>query len=182
MNMLKTMITIVICVLPLMLTQCKSNTGIQIQEIEETVQTMEMRNPAFAKAKTTYNTYVAGVQGGGSGINMQFGWVDIPENFVMKEAYFKGMQARIQQGAQGYTAHFNAKQNSPEDMVMHSDPVQEATNTPPQGKKRFPVELTDKQVGIVYEENRTLVYTIINNPIEKPKVAYPSAPPRGEGY
>lgn len=184
MKMLKSIITTVICALPLMLTQCKSNktAATQVQDIEETVQNMEMRNPAFAKAKTTFYKWMAGVQGGGSGITMEFDWNAMPENLVMKDAYFRGMTARIEHGQKGYTANFRSDQNTPKDMIMHSDQEQEAANTPPVKKAKFPVKLTDKQVGIIYEENGQPVFTILNNLIEKPQVAYPSAPPRGEGY
>lgn len=184
MNLLKSLIMFVLCAGPLLLTQCGSTTKKTTQETvtQETRPVMEMRNPTFSKAKTTYNTWIAGIQGGGSGIKMQFAWSDMPENLVMKEAYFRGMHSEIRQGQKGYTANFKTKLNSSEDMVMHSDPVQEAVNTPPPTKKLFPVELTDQQVGIIYEENGSLVYTIINNLKELPQVAYPSAPPREEGY
>lgn len=184
MNVLKSLIVALVCTSPLMLTQCGSTPKKPAEAIvtQPTLPDMKMRNPAFAKAKTTFNTWIAGVQGGGSGINMQFAWVDMPENLVMKEAYFRGLHARILQDQKGYSANFKSNHNGPEDMVMHSDPVQEAGNTPPPRKKRFPVKLTDQQVGIIYEENGQLVYTVINNPIEMPQVAFPSAPPRGEGY
>jgi hypothetical protein len=184
--MVKSVVLVLICMASLLLLQCKNKAAAVQEEAQQTngiAHDMEMRNPAFAKAKTTFNTWLAGVQGGGSGINMQFAWDAMPENLVMKEAYFRGLHARIQQGQKGYTANFKYVQNGPKDIVMHSDPLQEAVNAPPlPKKKRFPVELLDTQVGIIYEENGELVYTIMNNPIEMPQVAYPSAPPRGEGY
>ena len=63
---------------------------------------------------------------------------------------------------------------------MHSDPLQEAANTPPK-KKVFPVVLTDRQVGVIYEENGQQVYTIMNHLEEKPSVALPSAAPGSKG-
>ena len=184
MKMLKPILLTLLCTMPLALTQCKTTTTVteDVQQIEETAQTMEMRNPAFAKAKTTFYKWMAGVQGGGSGITMEFGWNAMPENLVMKDAYFRGGIARIRQSQKGYSANFISDQKQPQDMIMHGDQEQEAANTPPVRKMAFPTELTDKQVGIIYEENGQLVYTIINNPVEKPQVAYPSAPPRGEGY
>lgn len=181
MKMLKSLFTILICSLLLTLTQCKSNKPTtQVQE--EILQDMEMRNPAFAKAQPTFHKWVAGVEGGGSGITMIFTWQYLPENIVMKEAYFRGHSAPIKQNQKGYTANFIDGTNAPEDMVMHSDATQEAVNTPPKARKVFPTALTNTQVGIIYEENGQLVYTIINNPMEKPQVALPTAPPRGEGF
>ena len=184
MKIINSILFLAMCALPL-LTQCTSakvNVAEEVTESNETTQTMEMRNPAFAKAKTTFYKWMAGVQGGGSGITMEFDWNAMPENLVMKDAYFRGGVARIQQSQKGYSANFKSDQNQPQDLIMHGDQEKEAANTPPVQKMAFPVKLTDKQVGIVYEENGQLVYTIISNPIEKPQVAYPSAPPRGEGY
>lgn len=185
MKMFKSIFLTTMCAIPLLLTQCKSTKVSAEEELPHTneiAQNMEMRNPAFAKAETTFYKWIAGVQGGGSGINMSFNWNAMPENLVMKDAYFRGSIARIQQSQKGYSANFVSDQNGPRDLIMHGDSEREAVNTPPVQKLKFPVTLTDKQVGIIYEENGQLVYTIINNPIEKPQVAYPSAPPRGEGY
>jgi len=185
MKMFRSIILTAVCAVPLLLTQCKSKdvmAGDEVQGTNEIVQNMEMRNPAFAKATTTFYKWMAGVQGGGSGITMVFDWRAMPENLVMKDAYFRGLVTSIKQDQKGYSANFVSDENGPKDLIMHSDPEEEAANTPPVKKAAFPVKLTNKQVGIVYEENGQLVYTIINNPTEKPQVAYPSAPPRGEGY
>lgn len=185
MNMFKTPSAVAICALLLLLTQCKSSTTAadRVQEIEkQTVQKMEMRTPAFAKAKTTFYKWTAGLQGGGTGIHMEFDWNALPENLVMKVAYFRGLKAPIQQGQQGYSANFAENTHTPEDMIMHGDAVQEAANRPPKKRKKFPVKLTEQQVGILYEENGQLVYTIINNTLEQPEVALPSAAPQDKGY
>lgn len=180
--MFKSVILTILFIAPLLLTQCKSTAG---STQEATVQTneipqdMEMRNPAFAKAITTYHKWSAGVKEGGSGIAMQFGWNAMPENVVMRDAYFRGMTASIQQNQKGYSAHFTTGQKGTKDIIMHSDPEQEAVNTPPVQKIKFPTALTETQVGIIYEENGQLVYTIIQNSMEQPEVALPQAPPSG---
>lgn len=183
MKMFKNLLIASVCVAPLLLSQCKSTTSTAetVTPINQTAQDMEMRNPAFAKAKTTFHTWLAGTQEGGSGIKMEFDWKEVPENLVFKQAFFRGMTAPIQQGQSGYWANFTLGQNAPKDVIMHSDQAQEAVNTPPAQKATFPVKLTDKEVGIIYEENGQLLYTIINNLTEKPQIAYPSAPPKGDG-
>lgn len=180
MKMLKSIITVCICLSSLLLTQCKSSIPAIVNEEIQT--DLELRNPVFAKAQPSFHKWVAGIEGGGSGIAMDFGWNALPENLVMKEAYFRNLWAPIQYGDQGYIANFNDQQNMPKDMIMHGDATQEAVNTPPEPRKTFAVALTEQQVGIIYEENGQLVYTILNNPIEKPQVALPAAAPKEKGF
>lgn len=178
--MFKTIILALLFSSPLLFTQCKSAGTTQLEDAQQTnkkTQNMEKRNPAFAKANTIYQRWSAGIQEGGFGFSMQFGWSALPENLVMKEAYFRGMKAKILQNEKGYLANFTSGANGPKDIVMHSDPVKEAVNTPPAKESKFPEALTDTQVGIVYEENGQLVYTILENLTETPEIALPQAPP-----
>jgi len=183
--MFKSALLALICMAPLLLTQCKSKAVTvqeEAQQTNEIIKDMEMRNPAFAKAKTTFYKLSSGVQGGGTSIHMEFDWNAMPENLVMKDAYFRGLSSTIYQGQKGYTAIFSHQQNQPQDVIMHNDPLQEAANTPPPPKKRaFPVTLADSQVGVIYEENGQLVYTILNHLEEKPEVALPGAAPGVKG-
>jgi len=185
MKMFKTILLIIVCMTALLLTQCKSQAVTVQEEAQETniiEQEMEMRNPAFAKAKTTFYKWSAGIQEGGTGIHMEFDWKVMPENLVMKDAFFRGLSASIQQGQKGYLAIFSFRQNQAQDVVMHNNPLQEAVNTPPPPKRRaFPVALEDNQVGVIYEENGQLVYTILNHLEEKPQVALPGAAPGVKG-
>lgn len=172
--MLKLIKTAFVCFSVLLLTQCKNAEA----PVTNKQKIIEMHNPIFADEEVNFRKWIAGVKGGGSGITMTFGWNGLPENLVMKEAYFRNLWAPIENVEQVYIANFNDKQNMPKDMIMHGDVMQEAINTSPKPNKTFPVTLTANQVGLIYEESGKLAYTIINNPIEKSPIALPVASPQ----
>ena len=183
-TMLKAKIIIPICTLLLLSIQCKSPVKVvdEASQTEETIPQMEERKSPFAQAEIRFHKWVTGTQGGGSGIDMTFGWTFLPDNLVMKKAYFRELSAPMKQDRNGYSAYFRNGQNTPQDVIMHSDPLQEAANTPSVKPSRFPVKLTDQQVGVIYEEDgHQLVYMIMENLVEESPVAYPSAPPSEKG-
>ena len=172
------------CVLLLLLIQCKSPINVldEASQTEKTAPQMEERISPYAQAEVRFHKWVAGTQEGASGIDMTFGWTFLPDNLVMKDAYFRGFIAPMKQDRNGYSAYFKNGDNALQDVIMHRDPLQEAVNTPPVKQNRFPVKLTDQQVGIVYEEDgHQLVYMIMENLIEESQVVYPSTAPSEKG-
>lgn len=163
----------------LLLVQCKSAT-IAIDDVHQTKTTesqMELRNPVFADTEVVFYKWVKGVEAGDSGITMTFLWNELPNNIVMKEAYFRDLITPIKLNQKGYKAFFKYGEKTPQDIIMHSDPLQEIGNTPPVHEKHFPVALTDQQVGIIYEDNGQIAYTIIGNLIEQPQASFPNMQP-----
>jgi len=137
-----------------------------------------METPTFAQTTGDYTTWVAGVQGGGAGINVNMYIVELPENVKLEKAYFQGFVAVIKKAPKGYEARFISDINRQRDLTMSSDPVEEAVNIPDVNKEAFPFKLQKNEVGIQYTEAGKMKFTTIKDLKEIESTPYPSTPPR----
>lgn len=148
----------------------------------DTPETMTLSQPSFVKSSAYFNTYVAGVQEGGSGIEFYLEVEELPEDFILDKVFFRESAGKLMRGDNNYSARFRTDNVKGQDIIMSSDPKEEAVNTPPAQLEKFPFPLGNDEAGVTYREEGVLKYAKISNIIEKPGIAYPSAPPRDGGH
>ena len=127
--------------------------------------------------------WIAGTQGGGSGINIFIPVVkEVPKGIQLDSVYFRGKGTTlefIQDENALYVGRFISKFNQKPDMVMSRDPREEYFNEIPQVTAKIPFELKDSECVITYKENNLVKYFKIENISEKATLNYPSAPVKG---
>ncbi|MFL0352929.1 hypothetical protein [Xanthomarina sp. GH4-25] len=148
-------------------TQCSSAQKLQLQE-----------NVSFELGQVTFQRWVAGVQGGGSGIHMLINVVSNKNNVIFDSVYFRGYQTKIEIGKIDYIANFKTDLNQREDLIMSENGKEEFGNESPIKEANFPFKIADNECVISYLEKGTTKYLKVNNLVEKPKEDYPSAPPK----
>ncbi|NND25682.1 MAG: hypothetical protein HKO00_06630 [Flavobacteriaceae bacterium] len=120
--------------------------------------------------------WVAGIEGGGSGIN-----IFIPvesKHVVLDSVYFRGRSAKLEtkEGELLFVGRFKTALNQPKDMVFSNEPNAEYGNRV-QIPEKIPFELKDNECVISYRDGDKTKYFKIDNVVEKEMIAYPSAPP-----
>ncbi len=124
-----------------------------------------------------YQSWVAGVEGGGSGINV---FLPLKEkNSELDSIYFRGQSAKLEwkQEAGVYVGRFNSELNRKNDMILSSDPMEEYGNQLPVVKTSIPFELRDDECVISYQKRGKTRYFKLEGLVEKAAIPYPSAPP-----
>lgn len=157
----------------LLLTQCKSTA------VSDTQETMVLSQPAFASSSAYYNTYVAGMAQGGSGIEFYLDIEVLEADVVLENVYFRQSVGKLMRASDNYVARFRTDLGNNQDLVMSDNVEDEAVNTPPVQKEAFPFALSPSEAGITYRDNGVLKYAKIVNVVEKEAKAYPSQKPRG---
>ena len=132
-------------------------------------------------SKVFYQEWIAGVQYGGSGVNLYIQTSLIGQNKGVV-AYFRGQKQGLEQmnydGQQFLIGRFKTAINQPKDFVMSDNPVQEVGNA---DKLLNLAAGFDKNEAIVTYENSGKSYQVVfKNIAEIEQLLYPSAPPRGE--
>lgn len=136
-------------------------------------------NPPFNLINSYYQDWVAGVKEGGSGTNIHLRFQTMAPEVELKDVYFKKHIIPLERkmtSAIAYVASIKNDNNRP-DVVMDSDPVKEAVNTPPK-KLPFLLEATDAVISYTYQGK--LHFYKIENINRKEMVAYPAANPKGD--
>lgn len=136
-----------------------------------------VEEPPFKLEHAQFQKWVAGVQGGGSGVNVQLTILDLQEGVQMKEVYFRNqiVKARTNMETPDYfTAEFLNQPNP--DVIMDGDAVKEAQNTP---AREFPFQLKENESVVSYSHKGEVYFVKISNMEEKPMLAYPGQNPNG---
>lgn len=131
------------------------------------------KNPPFIISEVYAQDWVAGVQGGGSGTNLFVTFKNVEEDVILKQLFFRNKIEEAQTKPNAplrITGYFKGKNN--ERVIMDSDPVKEAQNTPP---VPFPFELSDSEAVLSYTVSGTLQYYKISDIQNREPIAYPSA-------
>ena len=135
------------------------------------------KSPPFKIENAFFQKWVAGVKGGGSGINFSITLTDIQEEVKVKEIYFRDRVSEAIQDPQNvdhYSAHFLDEINKY--VIMDGNSIKEAANTLPE---KIPFTLNPNDAVIGYLHRGELKYFKIENLEEKPILAYPSNNPNG---
>jgi len=145
-----------------------------------TQKTSEMKleqTPPFSVASATHQDWVAGIEGGGSGINVTLTLASKEAGVTLKEIYFNEDMAPLNAAGNSdlqYAAYFKKDFNNGDSMIMDIDSNKEAQNTP---HKKFPFELTINEAVISYTFNGKTGYFKIDTMVRKETLALPSNNP-----
>ena len=122
--------------------------------------------------------WVAGIQGGGSGLNI---FISIGDTSILLDSvYFRGRAAKLETKPQDkalYIGRFISQLNQKRDIVMSSDATAEYGNKMPVTEKNIPFELKPDECVISYFDKKKIKYFKVTNVVEKALIPYPSAPP-----
>lgn len=126
-------------------------------------------------------SWVGGIQGAGSGINIFIPVEAIPEkNIVMDSVYFRGRSAKLEMKPQNKTlfiGRFATNFNRPKDIIMSKDGKAEYGNTLPNTPEKMPFELENNECVVSYVDGDKKKYFKISDVVEKMQQSFPSAPP-----
>ncbi len=123
--------------------------------------------------------WVAGIAGGGSGVNM---YIPVIEHTVaLDSVYFRGNVAKLELDPQNkllYIGRLTTPGNQKEEMIMHSDPQKEYGNTLPKKTQTqpFPFEIGPYECVISYKDGDKTKYFKIEKLIEKQGMDRPGIP------
>ncbi len=132
--------------------------------------------PPFSIKEVYFQKWVAGVKEGGSGINLYFTLENNKDAVKISEVYFRNTVLKaetISPKENNYIARFSNENER--EVIMDSDPVKEAQNTPPQP---FPFTLNENEAVISYDINGDMCFYKISNIEEKSMLAYPGSAPK----
>ncbi len=135
------------------------------------------QQPPFKIKSSYFQKWVAGVEQGGSGVNVYLTVMDISEELEIRNVYFKNKVAKAvntPNDPDRFVAYFKSKTNR--DVIMDSDPKKEAQNTP---MGDFPFDLKENEAVLSYFHKGEEKYFKISDIEEKPLIAYPSTNPNG---
>ena len=151
--------------------QCTSIKG--TMSIAETIELSEV-----SKTHVYYQSWVAGVRGGGSGIDLYIN-NSVVGGKKLITAYFKGRSVEFSIKANNsniYIAHFKGEANQRYDLNMEAEAINEYGNKVSVKKDSIPFKLANNDAVASYLENNTLKYLKLLNIPKKESLAYPSAP------
>ena len=135
-------------------------------------------NPPFSIEEIYSQKWMSGVKGGGHGEVLMVTFSDFQKGVTIKKAYFKKKEAEFVKSQNkdfSYAAGFVSNINK--DIIMDSNPENEAVNIPPQ---KFPFQLEENEAVISYTYKEVEYYYKISNIEEKEVIAYPSSNPNNE--
>ncbi|GER58719.1 hypothetical protein ULMA_08270 [Patiriisocius marinus] len=134
-----------------------------------------IESPSFTIIESYYQHWVAGVQGGGSGINVTIKLDNFVKGVTFENLFFEGKSAPLKEqkiNTQVYQAKFKGDNNN--EIIMDGEIINEMANTPP---VKIPFNLNKNEAVVSYIENGKLKFFKISALQEKPMIAYPSANP-----
>ncbi|AUC82913.1 hypothetical protein CW733_12585 [Lacinutrix sp. Bg11-31] len=177
MKLYKTLVLLMLSVVVLTsFTQCSSSK--KTSNLKNNKQTLKLEDKgSFTLENIYFQSWIAGVRGGGSGIHMYITVKSNKNNVAFDSVYFKGLKSKIEISKMGYIASFKTEANQKDDIIMSNNKNAEFGNET-QKKQDFPFELNDNECIISYIENNTTKYLLVENLQEKKRLEYPSAPPK----
>jgi len=143
----------------------------------------KLQKEAPVKLGTAYYQYwVAGIQGGGSGINL-FIPTENPslKNIHLDSVYFRGKVSKLEfkpNNPSLFIGRFTSLGNQRKDIIMSNKPNAEYGNELPKLKEKIPFDLKENECVVSYIEDDKIKYFQIENIVEKQPELYPSAPPK----
>ncbi|MBT8394710.1 MAG: hypothetical protein HKO81_04265 [Flavobacteriaceae bacterium] len=143
-------------------------------------QKLEKEAP-FKIGKVYFQSWVAGVKGGGSGINIFIPIESISQNKIeLDSVYFRGHSSILEtkfNRPDFFIGRFSTATNQQRDLIMSNEPYAEYRNVEPQINTKIPFKLKDDECIVSYIEGNMTKYFLIENVVEEKPVHYPSRPP-----
>mgnify|MGYP006076227743 FL=1 len=124
-----------------------------------------------------YNSWIAGIKGGGSGINVFLPVSDI-QNIVVDSIHFRGEKAIVVKKGSLIVGRFKTADNQSRDFIMSSNPKDEYQNRLVYKADVSPFVLANNECVISYRLLDKRIYYKISNLKKGESIAYPSAPPK----
>ena len=119
----------------------------------------------------SYQTWVAGVRGGGSGINFYVDLTsELPIHIELKRVIFRGYEVPFEKQD---NLHFQAMIKTPGNQQKY-----EEDNAPNVTSPKNDTKLQDNEAILVFSKKGKEYQQKITNVIEKPSLEYPSAKPK----
>lgn len=151
------------CVLVL-LTNCGS------KKYDTTAITLSKDAP-FTIEDASFQRWMAGTKEGGSGFKLSFVLDNVSSDTQINKVFFRNRETPLHKnGKKQYKGSFKIETN---DVVMSSDVIEEAKNTPPE---KIPFQLSDTDAVISYHYQGLIYYYKISDLEEKDPIAYPGNP------
>ena len=124
-----------------------------------------------------YNSWIAGIEGGGSGINVFLPVSDI-RNIVVDSMHFRGEKSAVETRDKLIIGRFRHSTNRKKDIIMSSNPQDEYNNKRVLKRDTSPFSLTQNECVISYRVKGKRLYYKLSNLKKGEAIAYPSAPPK----
>ena len=124
-----------------------------------------------------YQSWVAGVQGGGRGIDVVFPVKDL-NSITPDSIHFRGQRAKAVYKNQMIVGHFSSPQNQPVDVILSNEPFAEAKNQLLPKEDRSALELESNACVLSYTAENKRYYYKITNLTQRPSTPYPTPPPQ----
>ena len=122
-----------------------------------------------------YNSWIAGIEGGGSGINV-FLPVSDTRNIDIDSIHFRGEKAIVEKKESLIIGRFKTTDNQSRDFIMSSNPKDEFQNKLIYQLDLSPFVLANNECVISYRLQDKRHYYKISDLKKAPHIAYPSAP------
>lgn len=142
-------------------------------------QKLEKQVP-FKIGDVYYQSWVAGIKGGGSGVNI---FIPIEDNLnktvQLDSVYFRGKASKLEFKTINpslFIGRFLSSSNLRKDLIMSDKPNAEYGNKPPEPLDKIPFELNPNECVISYLKDGKTLYYKIENVTERKSIPYPSAP------
>lgn len=126
-------------------------------------------------------SWVAGVKGGGSGVNLFIPVLEkLPQNIQLDSVYFRGKVAKLEllNGQTTlYVGRFKSEFNQKDGGIIESDKPLANSDQTTEIDRNIPFDLKDSECVISYKKGSETQYFKIENVVEKQPEHYPNAPP-----
>jgi len=136
------------------------------------------KNTPIVLGQVYCQEWIAGVKGGGSGLNIFIPTDDI--SIILDSVYFRGKATKLEAQKQKgiiYIGRFISDLNQKKDMIMSNEPNAEFGNEMLKISQISPFKLNDNECVISYKDGKTTKYFKVDNVVEKDLIPYPSARP-----
>ena len=122
--------------------------------------------------------WIAGVRGGGSGVNVYIKILNNPNNIELDSIFFQDKTTKLFliNNTQAI-GRFKSDINQQKDVIMSNEPYAEYGNQVKKIPNKLRFQLKENECVISYIEKTQTKYFKIENIIKKELLAYPSAPP-----
>ena len=127
-------------------------------------------------------SWVAGIKGGGSGINIFIPLEgNLSKTILLDSVYFRGKVSKLEVKTINpslFVGRFLSSSNQNRELIMSDKPHAEYGNKPPKPISKIPFKLNPNECVISYLEDGKTLFFKIENISEKKAIPYPSAPMR----
>lgn len=134
---------------------------------------------SFEISQVSYQNWVAGVDGGGAGVNLFIPMISNSNNIVFDSVYFQGKQVKLEQKNKSFfVGRFKEATNQKKDIVMSSNRLEEVNNPIPEIPKKIPFQLKEDECVVSFKDGKKAKYYKISGILKNERVFFPKAPSR----